>query len=206
VEEQTMAVIASEHVSKDSGAASRRDARRRFGRRVGHAAALLPIAVGSIGAVAVGRADRARTWWARVADLEEVAEVAEVAEASGVRPGPVRLLAHALPAALLGLLALIPVGVEILFVLRGVLYGLVDHGPYDHSWGGPTAGGAWLAHFGIGLPCAVAGVMVLWLLNRLHARLAGGMWGRKVGFGPVLLTALACVGGVALMIAWIHQL
>ena len=201
-----MAVIASEHVSKDSGTARRRIGRRigrRVGRRVGYAAALLPVAVGSIGAVAVGRADRARAWWARVADLEDAAEAAE---ASGVRPGPVRLLAHALLAVPLGLLALIPVGVEILFVLRGVFYGLVDHGPYNHSWGGPTAGGAWLAHFGIGLPCAVAGLIVLWLLNRLHARLAGGMWGRRVGFGPGLVTVLACVGGVALMIAWIHQL
>ena len=200
-----MAVIASEHVSKDSGAARRRPARR-FGRRVGYAAALLPVAVGSIGAVAVGRADRARAWWARVADLEDDAEAAEAAEASDVRPGPVRLLAHALLTVPLGLLALIPVGVEILFVLRGVFYGLVDHGPYDHSWGGPTAGGAWLAHFGIGLPCAVAGVIVLWLLNRLHARLAGGMWGRRVGLWAVLVTVAACVGGVALMITWIHQL
>ena len=194
-----MTVIASGHAGKESGTTRRRPVRR-FGRQVGYAAALLPIAVGSIGAVAVGRADRARARWARVAGLEEAAE------AAGVRPGPVRLLAHALPAVPLGLLALIPVGVEILFVLRGVFYGLVDHGPYDHSWGGPTAGGAWLAHFGIGLPCAVAGVIVLWLLNRLHARLAGGMWGRKVGFGAVLLTVLACVGGVALMITWIHQL
>lgn len=197
-----MTVIASGHAGKESGT-TRRHPVRRFGRQVGYAAALLPIAVWSIGAVAGGRADRARARWARVAGLEEAAEAAE---AAGVRPGPVRLLAHALPAVPLGLLALIPVGVEILFVLRGVFYGLVDHGPYDHSWGGPTAGGAWLAHFGIGLPCAAAGLIVLWLLNRLHARLAGGMWGLRVGLWPVLVTVLACVGGVALTIAWIHQL
>ncbi|MFC1400788.1 MULTISPECIES: hypothetical protein [Streptacidiphilus] len=197
-----MAVITARHSRRTSPSqATPGRSVRRFGRRVGYAAALLPIAVGTVAAVAVGRADRARTWWARVAEQQP-----ELTEGSGPRPGPVRLLAHAVLAVPLGLLALIPVGVEILFVLRGVCYGLVDHGPYDHSWGGPTAGGAWLAHFGIGLPCAAGGVLVLWLLNRLHARLAGRLWGRRVGFGPVLLTVLACVGGVALMTAWIHQL
>jgi hypothetical protein len=106
----------------------------------------------------------------------------------------------------LGLLALIPLGVEILCVLRGVLYPLVDHGPYDDSWGGPSAGGAWLAHFGVAIPLAVAGVGALWLLGRLHSRLAGWMWGRRVGFGPVVALVAASAGGVVLVIAWIHQI
>jgi hypothetical protein len=106
----------------------------------------------------------------------------------------------------LGLLALIPLGCEVLFVLRGVFYPLVDRGPYDHSWGGPSVGGAWLAHFGVGVPLAVAGVGVLWLLGRLHSRLAGWVWGREVGLGPFITMAAALVGGVALVIAWIHQL
>src|SRR5690348_15933314 len=62
---------------------------------------------------------------------------------------PAELPGRFLPAAgnavmglLLGLLALIPLGVEVAFVARGIFYGWVDHGPYDTSWGGPTRGGA----------------------------------------------------------------
>lgn len=45
----------------------------------------------------------------------------------------------------------IVMGACALSVVRGALYGVVDPGPYDHSWGGPTLAGAWLAHFGIGI-------------------------------------------------------
>lgn len=168
-------------------------------RRVGYAAVLLPASVVTVGAVMVGRADRACEWWARAG------EQGSARQTSGGRPGAARLLAHALLCVPLGLLALIPVGVEILFVLRGVLYPLVDQGPYDDSWGGPSVVGAWLAHFGVGVPFAVAGVGALWLLGGLHSRLAGWIGGRRVGLGPCVTTAAASVGGVALVIAWIHQ-
>jgi hypothetical protein len=174
--------------------------RPEFARRVGYAAVLLPASVATVGAVAVGRWDRTCEWWARAG------EQGVATQTSSGRPGAARLLAHALLCVPLGLLALIPVGLEILFVLRGVLYPLVDRGPYNHSWGGPSVGGAWLAHFGVGVPLAVAGVGALWLLGRLHSRLAGWTWGRKVGLGPFITTAAASVGGVALVIAWIHQL
>lgn len=170
-----------------------------FARRVGYAAVLLPASVATVGAVAVGRSDRARMWWARAG------EQGSTAQTSSGGPGAARLLAHALLCVPLGLLALIPVGIEILCVLRGVLYPLVDHGPYTHSWGGPSVAGAWLAHFGVGVPFAVAGVGALWLLGRLHSSLAGWMWGREVGLGPVFAAAAASVGGVAVVIAWIHQ-
>ncbi len=171
-----------------------------FARRVGYAAVLLPASVVTVGAVTIGRLDRASEWWARAG------EQSLATQTSSGRPGAARLLAHALLCVPLGLLALIPVGVEILFVLRGVLYPLVDRGPYHHSWGGPSVGGAWLAHFGVGVPSAVAGVGALWLLGRLHSRLAGWMWGRKVGIGPFITMAAASVGGIVLVIAWVHQL
>ena len=169
-------------------------------RRVGYAAVLLPASVATVAAVAVGRSDRASAWWARASEQDTARQT------SSGRPGAARLVAHALLCVPLGLLALIPVGIEIFFVLRGVLYPLVDRGPYDHSWGGPSVGGAWLAHFGVGVPLAVAGVGALWLLGRLHSRLAGWMWGRKVGLGPFIAIAAAFAAGAVLVIAWIHQL
>lgn len=194
-----MSFRASQRVgnTSESGSAV---ARPRFARRVGYAAVLLPASVATVGAVAVGRSDRACAWWARAG------ERGSATQTSGGRPGAMRLLAHALLCVPLGLLALIPVGIETLCVLRGVLYPLVDRGPYNHSWGGPSVGGAWLAHFGVAVPFAAAGVGALWLLGRLHSRLAGWMWGRKVGLGPVIATTAASVGGVVLVIAWIHQL
>ncbi|MEV7415306.1 hypothetical protein [Streptomyces sp. NPDC089919] len=171
-------------------------ARSRFARRVGHAALLLPAAVASAGAVALGRSDAARRWWARTAEQQPGAG----------RPGPARLLAHSLLCLPLGFLALIPVGLEILFVLRGVLYPVVQAGPYTTAWGGPSTAGAWLAHFGVGLASAVAGLGALWLLDRLHARLARGLWGRRVGAWPYLVVAAAFTGGVLLVIAWTHQI
>ncbi|MGW8761066.1 hypothetical protein ACWGN5_01060 [Streptomyces sp. NPDC055815] len=154
----------------------------------------------TVGAVVAGRSDWARAWWARV-DAPDPA-----LPAASRRPGAGRLLAHALVCVPLGLLALIPVGIEVLFVLRGVLYGLVDQGPYDHSWGGPTMAGAWITHFLVALPFAAAGLGALWLLDRLRSRLAGQLWGRRVGAGPVFALLVSSAAGVLLVIAWIHQL
>ncbi|MEV7519298.1 hypothetical protein [Streptomyces sp. NPDC091371] len=193
-----MAAIAS-HRTGNAAESGSVVLRSRFVRRIGYAALLLPAVVGAAGAVAVGRSDAARRWWARIG------EQGPAARAENGRPGRARLLAHSLLCLPLGLLALIPVGLEILFVLRGILYPLVQPGPYTNAWGGPSMAGAWLAHFGIGLLFAVAGLGALWLLNRLHARLAGGMWGGRVGVWPVAVTAAAFAGGVMLVIAWLHQ-
>ncbi|MGW1122459.1 hypothetical protein ACWD5B_36000 [Streptomyces tanashiensis] len=172
----------------------------RFASRVGYAAALLPAAVVTLGALAAGRAERAGAWWARAGEQDPTTLAPER------RPGAWRLVAHALVCVPLGLLALVPVGIEVLFVLRGVLYPLVDHGPYDHSWGGPSMAGAWAVHFLAALPFAAAGLGALWLLARLHTRLAGRLWGRRAGAGPVLALLVSSVAGVLLVIAWIHQL
>ncbi|MCF3183063.1 hypothetical protein IPZ70_24415 [Streptomyces polychromogenes] len=174
--------------------------RSRFVRRVGHAALLLPAVLGTAGAVAVGRADAARRWWARSGEL------GAAARAGHAGPGGARLLAHSLLCLPLGLLALIPLGMQLLFVLRGMLYPVVQAGPYTNAWGGPSLAGAWLAHFGVGLLSAVVGLGVLWSLNRLHARLAGGMWGRRVGVWPVLAVAAASAAGLMLVVAWTHQI
>lgn len=192
-----MSLEASQRAGNASGSGS---AARRFARRAGYATVLLPASVATVGAVAIGRTDRARGWWARAG------EQGPAARTPSGQPGAARLLAHAALCVPLGLLALIPVGIEILFVFRGVLYPLVDRGPYDHSWGGPSVGGAWLAHFVVSVPFAVAGVGALWLLGLLHTRLAGRLWGRPAGFGIFVAAAAASVCGVGAVIAWIHQL
>jgi hypothetical protein len=170
-------------------------ASRRVARRTARGAALLPLAFGTLGATAAGRSDTARGWWA--------AGPGDAAPTSASRP---RLLVQGLLTIPLGLLALIPVGIEILFVLRGVLYGFVDHGQYDHSWGGPTRGGAWLAHFAISVPFAIAGIAALWGLDRLSARLANRLTGRRVGFWPYAAVVVASIGGLLLFVSWLHQI
>ncbi|MFF2196366.1 hypothetical protein [Streptomyces sp. NPDC058157] len=197
-----MAVIAPRRTTAATDAAQARPGllRTEFVRRVGHAALLLPVLLGTAGAVAAGRADVARRWWARSAGQ------GPAAPAGREGPGSARLLAHSLLCLPLGLLTLIPLGVQVLFVLRGMLYPVVQAGPYTTAWGGPSLAGAWLAHFGVGLLSAAVGLGVLWLLDRLHTRLAGGMWGRRVGIWPVLGVVASFVAGVMLVIAWTHQL
>lgn len=82
---------------------------------------------------------------------------------------------------------------------RGVLFGLVDRGPYDHSWGGPTRGGAWLAHFAV----AAAGLALLWCVAYLDDRL-GARFVRGERTGAWVL--LACAAGAVFVVAWVHQL
>jgi hypothetical protein len=91
------------------------------------------------------------------------------------RPRRARRLAHAAMGIFWGTLSLLPVGLEVFFVVRGVLYGVVDRGPYDNAWGGPTRAGAWLAHFGLGLLFAAAGLALLWGIAQVHRRL-GARW------------------------------
>ncbi|MEU6384008.1 hypothetical protein ABZ847_10625 [Streptomyces bauhiniae] len=126
---------------------------------------------------------------------------------TGRRPGRARALPHALLGIPLGALSLVAVGVELLFVARGVLYGLVDRGPYDHSWGGPTRGGAWLAHFAVGLPVAAAGLALLWCVAYLDDRLgARFVRGERTGAWVLPVALLACAAGAVFVVAWVHQL
>ena len=101
---------------------------------------------------------------------------------AGGRPQRARRLAHAGMGILLGTLSLLPVGLEAFFVVRGVLYGVIDQGPYGNAWGGPTRAGAWLAHLGIGLLVAAAGLALLWCIAQVHCKL-GTRWlrGERTG-------------------------
>jgi hypothetical protein len=116
------------------------------------------------------------------------------------------VVGHAVISALLGAVAILPLGVLVLVVLRGMFYGLVDPGPYDTSWGGPTRAGAWTAHFLIGLPMAAAAVLVLIGIATVHARLTRSLLtGRRPGWAmPVAL--LVPVPAVLFFVAWLHQI
>lgn len=171
-----------------------------FARRSLYCAALLPLACLSLVAVLVGRARVAAGWWSRLrARLLGTAEAAD-------RPGALVVAGHAVASLLLGATALVPFGVLLAFVVRGVFYGLVDHGPYDTSWGGPTRAGAWAAHFLIGLPTAAASVLLLAGIATLHGRLTTMLTGRRPAPGVLAVALVLPLPAVALLIAWLHQI
>ncbi|MFC8720190.1 hypothetical protein [Kitasatospora sp. NPDC057198] len=126
---------------------------------------------------------------------------------TGRRPRPARALLHSAVGLPLGALALVAVGVELLAVLRGFLYGIVDSGPYDHAWGGPSRAGAWLVHAALSAPLAAAALGLLWLVAELDTRLGSHLLRGERPRAWVWPTALiACAGGALFVAAWIHQL
>lgn len=165
---------------------------------VAYCAGLAVVSVAGLGLVVVGRpgaAARLSGRWQRLLG------------------GPVVQPVRALPAAgnavlglLLGLLSLLPLGVEVLFVTRGVFYGVVDRGPYDTSWGGPGRGGAWLVHFLVSVPFALVGLAVMSGIARLHRRCGAYLGGGRGGAWVLPVALLSCGAGAILTVAWLHQL
>lgn len=167
-------------------------------RSIVHCAALIPFAVLALIAALAGRTDAAARWWRRLLP-------GTPAEPTG-RPGLVLIAGHALISLLLGAAALVPLGIELAFVVRGVFYGLVDPGPYNHSWGGPSRGGAWAAHFLIAVPMALAGVLVLIGIAAVHQRLTVALAGRRPAPWVIPVALAIPAAAVAFFIAWLHQL
>jgi hypothetical protein len=161
-------------------------------RSLAYCALLIPRSVFALIAALCGWTDRAVARWPR-------------SEATG-RPGLVPVAGHALISLLLGAAALIPLGVELAFVFRGVFYGLVDPGPFDHAWGGPSRAGAWAAHFLISLPLAAAGLLVLIGVAALHRRLSPLLAGRRPAPWVVPLALSIPVPAAFLFVAWLHQI
>jgi hypothetical protein len=161
-------------------------------RSLAYCALLIPRSVSALIAALCGRTDRAVARWPH--------------PGATARPGLVPVVGHALTSLLLGAVALLPLGVELLFVLRGVLYGLVDPGPYDHSWGGPSRGGAWAAHFLIGLPLAAAGLLVLIGVAAVHRRLTPVLAGRRPAPWVIPVALAIPVPAAVLFVAWLHQI
>ncbi|MFD7918759.1 hypothetical protein ACFV3R_06000 [Streptomyces sp. NPDC059740] len=120
-------------------------------------------------------------------------------------PGRVRLAAQAVLAGLLGVLALVLAALLGLLVARGLLYGWVDRGPYDTSWGGPTRTGAWLTHFAVSLPFGAADVALLHLLAALQRRLTAPLRGARRAWWVVPAVGVLAVAGAVFVVAFVHQ-
>lgn len=147
-------------------------------RRVGNALLALPRGLVSI-VTAAGATARAPLWRTIVAGL------------LGILVGLVAWFV-----ALLGALA----------VMRGPLYGLVDRGPYDDSWGGPSLAGAWLVHALVALPFIP---IALWVLIGIDALVRGvnrRVVHRDGPRWPAAVAVLVAVAGGFLFVSWLNQL
>ncbi|MBY8873132.1 hypothetical protein K7640_14955 [Micromonospora sp. PLK6-60] len=172
------------------------------GRSLVYAAALLPLAVAALAGTLAGRGWSAAARWRRLRGLLPTAEPVP----EGRPPSAVAVAAHAVASLLLGAAALVPGGVLLLMVLRGALYGLVDPGPYDTSWGGPTRAGAWLAHFLVGIPFTVAALAALVGVAAVHQRLTLALHGARRPGWLVPVTVLISLVAVLLVVAWTRQI
>ncbi|MEU0549587.1 hypothetical protein [Micromonospora sp. NPDC005979] len=176
---------------------------RRAGRSLAYCATLVPVALFTLATTPGSGADAAVARWR---GLRTGLLAAPPTAVPAQRAGTLAVLGHALLSLLLGLVALLPIGVEVLMVLRGILYGVVDPGPYDHSWGGPSRAGAWLAHFLVGLPLAAGGLAALIGIAAVHQRLTRRLDGER---GPAWLlpsTLLIAAAGAVFFVAWLHQI
>jgi hypothetical protein len=171
----------------------------RLARSTLYCAGLAPLSIAALIAVLMGRSANGAGWlgrWQRC--LLGVSSSRQVSPASAVA-------GKAVTGLLLGALAVVPLAIEVLFAARGVLYGVVDNGPYDTSWGGPSLPGAWAAHFLVAVPFAVAGLLTLHGIATLHLRWGRLIDGERGGRWVIAVTTLA-VAAAVLVTAWTHQI
>jgi hypothetical protein len=174
---------------------------RASGRSLLYCAVLIPLGTAALIAVPMGQAREAATRWRSLRTRLLGAPAVPVR-----RPGSVAVLGHAVFSLLLGAAALVPLGIQVLMLLRGVLYGLVDRGPYDHSWGGPTRAGAWLAHFLVGVPMTAGGLAALVGIAAVHQRLTRSLDGERLAPWLIPVTGLIGLAGAVFVVAWTRQL
>jgi hypothetical protein len=172
------------------------------GRSLAYCVTLIPLAIVALLSALVGRSAMPASWWRGL----RTRVLGQPAPRPTGRPGVGTMLGHSLLSLLLGAAALVPLGVELAFVLRGVFYGLVDHGPYDHSWGGPTRGGAWLVHFLVSLPLSLVGLLALIGIAAVHQRLTAALDGDRPARWLIPVALVIPLPAVALFIAWLHQI
>ncbi|WP_199509921.1 hypothetical protein [Nucisporomicrobium flavum] len=175
---------------------------RAAGRSLAYCAVLLPVSIATVLLASIGRSAVAVRWWCRL----RVRVLGRSAVDVPRRPGTVRVIGHGLVSALLGIAALVPLGVEALFVLRGMFYGFVDPGPYDHSWGGPSKGGAWAMHFLISLLLSPTGFLMLAGLAAVQDRLTLRLLGHRVPRWVTPAATVLTLGAGAFVIAWSRQI
>lgn len=106
----------------------------------------------------------------------------------------------------LRLVQLLLIALIVLMVVRGPLYGLVDAGPYDDAWGGPSRSGAWLVHAALAVPIGLVAAGLLVAVERLRRRLVQqdrdeptAWWVRPAALAAVALAAV-------FVVLWLQQL
>ncbi|WP_432104555.1 NUDIX domain-containing protein [Streptomyces sp. bgisy091] len=122
------------------------------------------------------------------------------------RPGRTRMAALAGATALLGALSLVLTAVLLMAVARGPFYGLVDQGPYDHSWGGPGRTGAWLAHLAVAAPVSIAAIAALYGVAGLQRRLTAPLRGERRARWVMPSVLVCCAAGALFAVAFTRQL
>ncbi|MEO3817170.1 hypothetical protein [Plantactinospora sp. B24E8] len=172
------------------------------GRSLAYGALLPLVAPAALPTVLFGRAGTALSWWRALRTRVLGAPPAEVRR----RAGWLAVAGHGLLSLLLGAAALPPLGVQLLMVLRGMLYGLVVPGPYDHAWGGPTLAGAWVVHFLVGIPTSAAGLALLLAIAALHQRLTAALDGQRLRPWVLPVALLICVAMGLFFVAWLQQI
>ncbi|BCY15298.1 hypothetical protein [Actinoplanes sp. L3-i22] len=171
---------------------------RRIGQFVVYCSGLGLVSAASLGLAVTGRpaaaARLSTAWQSRIGPPPDL---------------PGRVLPAAANAAvglLLGLFALIPLGFELIFPIRGLGYGWVDPGPYDTAWGGPGLAGAWTAHAVIGAALAVAGLFMMAGLAALHRRWTARLAGAPGGAWVLPVVILSGAAGALFFIGWLRQI
>ncbi|MFI1996535.1 hypothetical protein [Actinoplanes sp. NPDC020271] len=170
----------------------------RIGQPVLYCAGLALVSTAALGLALAGRAPAsarlATAWQSRLGPVPEL---------------PGRFLPAATNAGmglLLGLLALIPLGFEVIFPIRGLGYGWVDSGPYDTAWGGPSRAGAWTAHALIGAALAVIGLAMMTGIAALHRRWTGRLAGAPGGVWVLPVAIVSGAAGALFFIGWLQQI
>ncbi|MHC3463122.1 NUDIX domain-containing protein [Streptomyces flavovirens] len=171
---------------------------RRFVGRLCAAVTLLPRGILAFGAAAAGRADTGRAFLG--------AGTGSGGRKESTLPGGARVTGHAVLTVLMGALSLVLAALFVLAVARGALYGFVDQGPYDTSWGGPSRAGAWLVHFAAATPAGCAALAAMYGIAGLQRRMTAPLRGER-GVRWALPTALVCApAGTLFVIAFVRQL
>ncbi|MDT2005976.1 hypothetical protein FXW78_16765 [Rhodococcus opacus] len=168
-------------------------------RRALFALRAFPAGAIALGATATGRHHWAARWQRDAADRGGFQQVGERP------PSWVRVLTHSVLSLLVGTVAWFLAFLSLIAAFRGLFYGLITDGSYEHSWGGPTLAGAWLVHLVLGLLL----VPVVLCLLRAVAVLLAGLTRRLLGdSGPAWAVPVALVlaaAGALLFRSWLHQ-
>ncbi|WP_067836892.1 hypothetical protein [Nocardia lijiangensis] len=119
---------------------------------------------------------------------------------------PVRVVAHSVLSACVGLLAWFLVFLAVLGFVRGVAYPLVAANDYENSWGGPTLAGAWAVHAALGVGMLPVWLVVLAGLGAVQLRLIRKLFERSGPVWPVPAALVLAIAGVFLFLSWLSQL